>query len=78
MTRPKRNTILPGERWRGTVDGALCVIALPDEEVERWTYLEFDPSCPTLATWFKGDWINVAGNDVEAVYAAAIRDWSKR
>lgn len=73
---------LPGEVWRGTAgfrgESRLCAVALPDAEVERWTYLEFGPDWPTVAVWFvdragSGDWIPLDESEQGFVYAACIR-----
>jgi hypothetical protein len=83
--QPKPPPTLPGERWRGMVDLTqgyseqasalvLCAIALPEVETERWTYLEFSPTCPTIAQWYEGEWITVAPPNVGAVMAAYLRE----
>ena len=75
---------LPGEIWRGRLDlghgrdARLCAVALPDTDVPRWTYLDFDPYCPTVAVWFvdavgQGDWVMLDESDHGLVYAACIR-----
>jgi hypothetical protein len=71
----------PGQ---GRKQKTLCAVALPDKAVkDSGPYLEYDKSCPTVASWFSdragsGDWVPVDESESGFVYAAMIRSFRDR